>query len=152
METETTTASRKPFTTEHVTLKTITIEVQPAGDYWRDNYGILLESASVHAASGRGFHNPSFNHVVQVWENRPAKGGPHKGEVVTPDGKLTDETHTVCLKAQPTVISAHPGEPLKYGPALSVGTRVRLEVGGYPIGEYVVQARQLADPILVPAS
>lgn len=134
METTTTPAKE---TTMH------TIAMKPASDYRRSNYGVLLESETRHPVAGRGFHNPHHHHTIEVWENRRG---------TDPFGKPTDQAHTILMNAQASCISAHPQAPVSYGETLRVGDRVQLEVGGFPIGEYVIQAGYLRDPILLPAS
>jgi hypothetical protein len=89
---------------------------------------------------GKGVHNRSFNHRVDVWEN---KGG------MDPNGRPTTDSHTVILNAVASVISATPGEALNHGVDLGIGDEVALTIAGLPIGTFVITAQPLADPYLV---
>lgn len=128
------------------------IDLKPDTDYRRDNYGVLLVSETLHTMSGRGVHNRSFNHEIEVWENRPAKwNGADPDQLVTPHGEPTEERYTFLTKAVPTVITAWPEERQEQGPGLAVGDQVELYVHGLSIGTFTVTAGVLRDPILLKA-
>jgi hypothetical protein len=122
-----------------------TVDLVPAGAYWRDAYGILLESETMHDFTGRGIHNPHHRHTLQVWENKPANDG--SGLLKSPDGSgNTSEPYTFLWSPSANVISAHPGEPVKQGPTLALGDVVTLKVHGYVIGQIQCRARSLHNP------
>lgn len=123
------------------TTTKITVEMVPADAYRTEHYGVLLASAAKYGVQGRGFHNPSFFHVVEVWENREGQD---------PHGRPTEAKHTVLLNAQPSVISTRPNTDLYADETLLIGTEVELVVNGFPIGSYRIEAGRLSDPTLVP--
>jgi hypothetical protein len=135
-----------------VTATATRIDLKPADDYRRDNYGVLLESETLHTMSGRGVHNRSFNHEIQVWENRPSKVTvADPDQLVTPHGQPTEERYHFQTKAVPTVLTAWKEERQEQGPGLAVGDQVELYVQGFSIGTFTVTAGVLRDPILLPA-
>lgn len=124
-----------------------TIAVTAANET-KASYGILFVSETQHRMTGKGLHNRSFDHIVQVWENRQTAAFP-EGTLADPWGNATTETHTFAMKAQATVLTAHREEPrFAYGDTLAVGDTVTLTIAGLPIGEFQIVARPLRDPML----
>lgn len=122
------------------------INLIPTDAYRRDTYGVILESESRHTVTGRGVHNPGYDHRIDVWENRPARDG--SGGLVDPHGKRTEDTYSYLLKACATVITARREVRPPQGPTLKIGDVVRLKISGYSIGEYQIRAKMLHDPHL----
>lgn len=122
---------------------TITINLQPAEAYRAEHYGVLMESTSRHIVTGPRVHNPSFPHRVDVWENRNG---------TTPMGKPTTAPYSYYLTAQPVAIVANPAmrDATPEGETLRVGDHVRLAVHGYVLGEFLIRAESLSDPVLIP--
>lgn len=125
---------------------TITINLQPTKADRAEFYGVLLESTTRHTVRGSEagrVHNPSFAHRVDVWENRNG---------TDPMGRPTHRPYSYYLTAQPVAIVANPAmaDHTPEGEALTVGDRVRLAVNGYVIGEFIIRAQSLADPVLIP--
>lgn len=110
------------------------------------SYGIRLVSISLHRITGKGIHNPSFNHKLQVWEN-----GAYGDPKTDPYGKPFTEAFSYLWSAVPSVISAHPQKADILGPTLAVGDGITLMIGGYPIGDFVLTAGRWTDPYLVKA-
>lgn len=133
-------------------MTTHRINLRPDADDRRDSYGVLLVSEQVHRVTGRGVHNPHHNHEIQVWENRPSKArGADPDVKVTPYGDPTEEDYTFTTSAQATVISAHRlGNERTEGDTLAIGDVLELAVNGYVLGRFVLTAKSLHDPILVP--
>lgn len=130
---------------------TVTINLRPTATYRRDNYGVLLESETVHDMTGSGLHNRHHPHRIEVWENRPSKvHGADPDVLVTPHGDPTEERYTILTSAQAVVISDPPQQRDVEGPVLAVGSRVALAVNGFEIGEYVIHPAPLRDPVLLP--
>lgn len=112
------------------------------------HYGILFVSETKHAMTGKGLHNRSFDHIVQVWENRETAALP-AGTLSDPWGNATTETHTFAMKAQATVLTAHRETPrFAYGDTIAVGDTVTLTIAGLLVGTFAVVARPLRDPVL----
>lgn len=119
--------------------------VVPAAEYRTEHYGITHESGSIHKVSGRDVHNPGYNHTVQVWEHRNGKdiwGNP------------TDAARTLCLSAQPSMLTAHPRALPIVGEELRPGDRVAVmasdDAGVRFLGGFEVTTKFLSDPILTP--
>lgn len=119
------------------------INLVPADDYRRDSYGILLESETVHRFTGRGIHNPSFDHKLEVWENRRRASD---DKVIDPNGVPSSERYSYRFAALPTVISAHPGEPVKHGDVLQIGDLVEIRISGYAVGLLRIEAKPYHNP------
>jgi hypothetical protein len=136
--------------TETITPTTTRVDLLPAGDYRRDQYGVLLVSHTEHDVKGRGVHNPHHPHQIEVWENRPGKfRGADPDVLVSPvDNQPTDEQYTVLLSPRAVVISAHPGEQTPQGATLYLGDVVELAIHGYVIGTYRIDARPHHNPHL----
>ncbi len=147
-------------------MATVEIALKAATAYRTEHYGISFEGATLHNVTGRGVHNPSFPHSVTVWDNtvRPnsepeffnsfigRKTGP--GRYVDPSGRGTDNPTTIIFGSESVVISAVPDPDRKaYGSPIKINDTVRLILpNGDTMGEYVVTARFLDSPILVPIS
>ena len=101
----------------------------PADDYDRENYGVTWQSAGTVDVTGSGVHNRHHAHRVYVKGN---------GARVT-------------LDAQVTVIAATPVDrPVHLG-TVAIGDVIGLRFGAH-VSEYVVTSRPFADPILVPVT
>jgi hypothetical protein len=148
------------------------IDLSPASRN-SNSYGITHQSTHVYRTSGGRFQSPHSPHRVVVWSNAH-RLNPHPGEVrptefgsiggegkyLDPHNKGTDDPVTIILTAECSVISAHgngtgmpaSGQVFAAEP-LAVGDVVHLR---YPDGTvsagYVVTARPLADPELLPVS
>lgn len=116
------------------------------GNENNQSYGIRLVSESLHRITGKGIHNPSFNHKLQIWENG-AYGNPE----TDPHGNPFTEPWSYLWSAVPSVISAHPMKRDILGPTLAVGEEITLKVGGYPLGDFILTAGRWMDPYLVKA-
>lgn len=127
-------------------MKHITIALQPAEAYYL-SYGILLESTTHHMFSGLGVHNPSFDHRLQVWQNRPANDG--SGRLRDPHGRTTDQAYSYLWTAVPSVIATQTEVPRSRGVSLEIGDVVDLQIHGYVIGTFQVRSRTAYDPHLV---
>ena len=124
------------------------------------SYGILYRSAP-YSLEGPRLRNPGHPHMVTVWANKPNNnpdarvGYPDssetsrrgEGRFVGPNGHGTDDEFTVTLDAGAVIID---GKPHPRAGTLTVGETVELTVDGKRwLGEFVVTARPLADPVLV---
>jgi len=122
------------------------ILVVPVDAYRAEHYGIAYESASLHMVKGPNVHNRSFNHTIQVWNNRDGKD---------PQGKDTDAARWVTTSARASMITSHPGQRAIYGDDLRIGGTVALiasdEDGVRFLGGFTVTNQFLSDPILTPA-
>lgn len=127
------------------------IAMSPASDYRRDNYGVLLESDTIHTVTGAGVHNRHHGHVLEVWENRPSRAnGADPAVLVDPFGRPTEDRYTVILAAKATVIAARPtGDEKADGTVIALGDHVTLTVAGFPTHTYRVQAGRMTDPVAV---
>jgi hypothetical protein len=116
-----------------------------------NDYGILLQSKTVHRFVGKGVHNPSFDHLLQVWQNRPSRArGADLNRVVDPHGRPTNEFYSYMFSAIPSVISLVPRGPQpEHGVTLELGAVVTLRIHGYVIGIFQVRAQVAHDPHLV---
>ncbi len=144
-------------------MTTIALSAATANE---STYGILYRSAP-YSLRGSGLEgprlrNPGHPHVVTVWANKPNDnpdarvGYPDssetsrrgEGRFVGPNGHGTDDEITVTLDAGAVIIDgkAHP----RAG-TLTLGETVELTFDGDSLGEFVVTARYLADPVLVAA-
>lgn len=144
-----------------------TIDLALASEYRRTTYGVEYESTTLHKMTGKGLHNPSFPHRIDVWDNtrrpNPRNGQPVRfgdygpvdggnGRYLGPDRRATDDEQTFTVSAQSVMLAARPVERAPYGADLAVGQTVTVR---YPDGrtvDMVVTARQLADPVLVPVA
>jgi len=128
----------------------ITIQLAFASDYEHKAYDILFRSVSRHRVTGKGVHNREFNHEVTVWRNRRNPSG--EG-FVGPDGKVTPDRLSVLLAARATVFTNNGSASGSQGDVLAIGNTVRLvHPYGEPMGDYVITARVMSDPILKPCS
>jgi hypothetical protein len=152
-------------------MTTILIPLRPGSEYDRTSYGITHRSEHVYRVTGKGVHNRSFPHRVQVWDNtvRPntdpdqlteftGRVGP--GAYIDPQGKGTDAATTVTTSAESIAITrtgANTGTAVSgqvYAPhTMTIGDYILLV---YPDGTlsdpYVLTARPLGDPGLVPVA
>jgi len=121
----------------------VQIEMTSADPYRLKNYGVLLESVARYSVAGRGFHNPHHNHTIEVWFNREGQD---------PHGRPTpgDQPYTVLMSAKASVISTMKNTNVYGDETLHIGDAVDLYAGDYLIGKYVIEARPLCDPYLVP--
>jgi len=129
-----------------------TIDLKPASDYRREQYGVLLESVTRHNVTSRGVHNPSHQHRVDVWQNKMRDDYEGQAEAYRdPRSGFTSSPYSFLLTAQASVISAHRvGEPDPEGEVLELGGIVRLTIHGFSIGWFQILNRPLHDPHLVP--
>lgn len=123
-------------------------------------HGIVYVSTTLHEVTGRGVHSRHYNHSVTVWDNTNrlntdpdqyrahGKAGP--GTYVDPSGKGTDSAMTALLLAKPTAISAHAHLVTPMGGLLTIGEQVTLVFPSGARQDFVVTARSLSDPELVP--
>jgi hypothetical protein len=116
------------------------IQMQSADPYRATNYGVLLESVARYAVGGRGFHNPSFFHTIEVWINRNG---------LDPNNRPTETELTVLMSAQASVISQMPNRNIYGDEVLLMGDLVNLRLGDLDLGTYRIESRYLADPYLV---
>jgi hypothetical protein len=148
---------------------TILITLLPGSDYDRERYGITHRSEHVYRVAGKGVHNRSHPHRIQVWDNtvRPnsdpdrlteftGRVGP--GAYIDPQGKGTDDPITVTTSAESIAITnsgrntgTEPSGQVYAPQTLTIGDYVVLT---YPDGwlsqPYVLTARPLGDPGLAP--
>jgi hypothetical protein len=139
---------------------TTTIELSPATAN-EASYGILYRSGP-YSLEGPKLRNPGHPHVVTVWKNKPNEnpdarvGFPDssdtirrgEGRFVGPNGRGTDDEFTYTLDAGAVIIDGKPHPRLG---TLVLGETVELTFDGAPLGEFVITARYLADPVLVAA-
>lgn len=148
-----------------------TIEMCP-GDKTDGTYGICFRSVFVYRINGKGIHNPTFPHRINVWNNTsrlnsdpdrfsPAIGrkvGP--GRYISPHGHGTDDMMTVTTSAESTAITNNgtntgtvASGQVYADRALTIGERIVLLLpGGSNSGPFVITARPCADPVLVPVA
>lgn len=123
----------------------IAVELKATDAYRANSYGVVLESHTVHAPAGRGFHNPHHPHRFEVWINRE-----RDGVLVDPHGNPTGDAFSVLCAPQVLVISAHPDpHAAPRGQAFTIGDEVTLLLAGHPLGTFRVEARPLHNPHLV---
>ncbi len=97
-------------------MTTALISLAPGSDYDRERYGITHHSTHVFRVTGKGVHNRSHPHRVQVWDNtlRPntdpdrlteftGRVGP--GAYLDPQGKGTDSPITVTTSAEAVAVT-----------------------------------------------
>lgn len=132
-------------------MKRITVDLKDAGDYRRDNYGVLMESVTRHTVTGKGVHNRGYNHRVDIWENRPSRArDADPSVIVDPHGNPTAERYSYLLKAEAGVIAAHPYEREPQGADLAPGDVLTLRIYGYDLGDFQIRVtRAFHDPELV---
>lgn len=130
----------------------IVINLDPADAYRRENYGVLLTSQTTHRFTGRGIHNPSFSHCLDVWTNKVhpdpelrSSAKPYRD----PHGHSTDQGFSFLWSAQASVISLSPIARAPEGVTLQLGVVVTPLVHGYPLGDFQIRARRGYDPHLV---
>lgn len=145
------------------------IIVEPATGRDRTGYGITHRSVGTVRMTGKGIHNPSHAHTLNVWDNtgRPnlhngqpvrfvgqygkTEGG--NGAYMCPNGRATDSALSLLFSAEATVISAHrsgferPATPV----TLALGDTVTVaDTDGNVIGRFTVAAKPLHNPHLEP--
>lgn len=139
----------------------IRVNLTPAEPYRDEHYGVTLQSATQHRVTGRGVHNPEFNHRIDVWDNsrrlladvevpRLSKPASEGDLYVDPYGFPTAERYSLLVTAQASCIVAEPAmrDTTPQGQPLALGDVVELAISGYVMGEFVVTARPLHDPHL----
>ena len=127
-----------------------TIDLTAASDYQREHYGVLLESVTQHSVTGKGVHNRSHPHTVDVWANRLEFADGRAECYLDPRGRATEAPYSFLLKAQAVVISINKIDRPAQGDTLAIGDIVRLTVHGFSIGWFQIMALPLHDPHLVP--
>lgn len=133
------------------------INLQPTDAYRRETYGVLFESETRHSVRGPLVHNASFPHRIDVWENKTkhdpsSRFADAEGNVrLTPYGHPTADRYSYLLAPQAVAIVRDPAmrDHTPEGPVLAIGDEVELAVHGYVLGTFRVEARRMADPILV---
>lgn len=117
---------------------------------------VIGESVERFRVLGRGVHNPSFNHIVQVWSNGFHEcsrycgvDGPCRraGKMLDPRGRETQDDLSFLLAAVPSVISAHREKPFVTGPPVAVGQQIVLEGVAF-WAAFRVDVERLYDPHL----
>ncbi|MEV1109961.1 hypothetical protein AB0I95_15090 [Micromonospora sp. NPDC049751] len=151
-------------------MSTVIVNLAEASDYKREAYGITHKGEHVYHVTGAGLHSRSHPHRVVVWDNtgrrnfypdrwNECSGKPGPGAWLDPNGKGTDSEVTVILDAESIVITnngTNTGTPASgqvYAPRphLAIGDIVIMVYpDGTPSAPYVVEARPLRDPELVP--
>lgn len=130
--------------------KHVTIHLQPADANSR-SYGILMESTTRHAFGGRGIHNPSFDHRLDVWVNRRRDDYAGQAEAFRdPQGRMTAEPYSYLWKPEAVVIGLNPAPRPERGLGLALGDVVTLLIHGYSLGDFQIRARRTYDPHMVP--
>lgn len=109
----------------------------------RQHYGIRLVSETEHKVTGRGVHNPSHMHTVEVWENG-AWGNPD----TDPRGLPFTEPYTYLMSPQSITISTMVTEPVAEGETLALGQVVELQRNGRTLGMFRIDADPLHNPHL----
>lgn len=132
-------------------MKTHFLSLVAADQYRRDNYGVLLTSELQVRFVGRGIHNPHHLHSLDVWSNKVRQDYSGQAEAYKdPMGHLTADRESFLFSPHANVISSRPGKPAEVAPeAFEIGDVVVLDVHGYPIGAFEVEARRGYNPHLV---
>lgn len=112
------------------------IEMKPASEYRRVEYGVLFVSKTLHDMTGKNVHNRHFPHKIEVWLNKNGQD---------PYGNPTTSELTFLTSAQSIMIANTPVERDPQGPDLVIGEVIELE--GF--GNFTVTNKSLHDPILV---
>lgn len=129
--------------------KHITVDLEPASEYRRKSYGVLMQSVTEHDFSGPRIHNRHHGHRLDVWENRLEYRDGRERCFLDPNGHGTAERYSYLWSAQATVISARPLKRTPQGETLRVGDVVTLKIHGYVLGDFQVRALPLHDPHMV---